>query len=192
MAQEPHSPQPHPTPQPTPQPGQQPDQPPRPGHGPDARTEEQDHTPRREERAQRDRQAQATAGRGQQAPQRDEKQEQEDRDRMAAASIGAQVILDFNKPAALGARGGAGGTIEENTMIRDGYLAELGFDPQSPSGPQPSADQIAAKREREEFMAENAMRSVGPPRANRSSSLAADLGGEAEPQGGPANASRAA
>lgn len=160
---------------------QQPHPEPQPGHGPDARTEQQDHTPRREEQAHRERREQQRRE-AQQAPPRDEKAEAEQRDRMLAASIGAQVILDFNKPAAQAARGGAAGEIAENTIIRDRYLNELGFDPLSPSGPQPSADQIKAKREREEFMAQNAMRDTAPPRANKSSSLAADLGGEAEPQ----------
>ena len=41
---------------------------------------------------------------------------------MAANSIGAQIILDYNFDAALGARGGRGGTIEENTMARDADL----------------------------------------------------------------------
>jgi hypothetical protein len=54
---------------------------------------------------------------------------------MAANSIGAQIILDYNSDAALGARGGRGGTIEENTMARDADLIAVGLDPNAPSGP---------------------------------------------------------
>ena len=43
----------------------------------------------------------------------------EQRELMASNSIGAQIILDYNGDGSLGARGGAGATIEENTMIRD-------------------------------------------------------------------------
>jgi hypothetical protein len=53
----------------------------------------------------------------------------------AAGSIGAQVILDFNSQAGLGARGGAAATIEENTVLRDENLAAVGLDPANPSGP---------------------------------------------------------
>ena len=167
MAQEPH-----PTPTSTP----------RPGSGPDARTEQQDHTPRREEAAQRDRQAQVTAGRGQQAPKRDEKAEQAERDRMAASSIGAQVILDFNAPAGIAARGGAAGDIEGNTIVRDRHLVALGLDPRDCSGPLPTPEQIKAKREREEFLAKQAAGVFGSPKATRASSLAADLGEGTEPK----------
>ena len=155
-------------------------QPPRPGHGPDARTEQQDHTPRREEQAQRDRQAQAKPA--QAAPKRDEKAEQEERDRMAASSIGAQVILDFNAPAGIAARGGAAGSIEGNTIIRDKHLVSLGLDPVDCSGPLPTPEQIAAKREREAFLAKQAAGVFGSPKATRASSLAADLGEGTEPK----------
>jgi hypothetical protein len=57
------------------------------------------------------------------------------REAAASASIGAQVILDFNSDAGQGARGGAGATIEENTMIRDANLIAVGLDPNAPSGP---------------------------------------------------------
>jgi len=57
------------------------------------------------------------------------------RELMAASSIGAQIILDYNGDGSLGARGGAGGTIEENTMIRDAHLIAVGLDPTNPSGP---------------------------------------------------------
>ena len=59
----------------------------------------------------------------------------EQRELMASSSIGAQIILDYNGDGSLGARGGAGGTIEENTMIRDAHLIAVGLDPTNPSGP---------------------------------------------------------
>jgi hypothetical protein len=59
----------------------------------------------------------------------------EQRQAMAAATIGAQIILDYNGDGSIGARGGAGGTIEENTMARDAHLIGLGLDPNAPSGP---------------------------------------------------------
>ena len=54
---------------------------------------------------------------------------------LAASSIGAQVILDYNGDGSLGARGGAGSTIEENSAARDAHLISIGLDPQAPSGP---------------------------------------------------------
>ena len=59
----------------------------------------------------------------------------EQRDLMASNSIGAQIILDYNGDGSLGARGGAGASIEENTMIRDAHLIAVGLDPTNPSGP---------------------------------------------------------
>jgi len=59
----------------------------------------------------------------------------EQRELMASSSIGAQIILDYNGDGSLGARGGAGATIEENTMIRDAHLIAVGLDPNAPSGP---------------------------------------------------------
>ena len=73
------------------------------------------------------------------APAVDPKKEAERKEQMAVSSLGAQVILDYNSEAALGARGGAAGTVEENQMIRDEGLAAVGLDPQSPSGPPPMA-----------------------------------------------------
>ena len=73
------------------------------------------------------------------APPVDPKMEAERKEAMAVSSLGAQIILDYNSEAALGARGGAGGTIEENQMVRDEGLAAVGLDPQSPSGPPPMA-----------------------------------------------------
>ena len=63
----------------------------------------------------------------------DPKLEEERRESMRIASYGAQVILDYEGDAALAARGGAAGTITENTIIRDADLVELGHDPKSPS-----------------------------------------------------------
>jgi len=48
-------------------------------------------------------------------------------------SYGAQVILDYDGDAALGARGGAGSDVAENTMIRDVDLVKLGHNPIGPS-----------------------------------------------------------
>ena len=59
----------------------------------------------------------------------------EQRELMAGASIGAQIILDYNGDGSIGARGGAGTSIEENTMIRDAHLVAVGLDPNAPSGP---------------------------------------------------------
>jgi hypothetical protein len=59
----------------------------------------------------------------------------EQRELMAPNSIGAQIILDYNGDGSLGARGGAGASIEENTMIRDAHLIAVGLDPTNPSGP---------------------------------------------------------
>ena len=53
------------------------------------------------------------------APKKDDKMEEERRESMRIASYGAQVILDYDGDAALAARGGAAGTITENTIIRD-------------------------------------------------------------------------
>jgi hypothetical protein len=53
----------------------------------------------------------------------------------AASSIGAQVILDYNSDASLGARGGAAATMEENVAARDAHLIAVGLNPVSPSGP---------------------------------------------------------
>lgn len=59
------------------------------------------------------------------------------KEQQAVGSLGAQVILDYNGDGSLGARGGAGGTIEENTAARDAHLISVGLDPLSPSGPPP-------------------------------------------------------
>ena len=118
------------------------------------------------------------------APKPDPKAEQAAKDAMAAASIGAQIILDYNAPAGIAARGGAADTVEENTMIRDRHLVALGLDPRDCSGPPPSPEMIAAKRKREEEAAKAAAEGpLQPPHATRASSLAADLGDDAQPKG---------
>lgn len=61
----------------------------------------------------------------------------EDRARRAASSIGAQIVLDYNSPAGIGARGGAAADMVGNTAARDRYLVALGLDPNAPSGPPP-------------------------------------------------------
>src|SRR6476660_9801649 len=73
----------------------------------------------------------------------------ETREAQAASSIGAQIILDYNEDGSKGARGGAGGTVEENTMARDAHLVALGLDPLAPSGPPPTPEALAARRKRE-------------------------------------------
>jgi hypothetical protein len=95
-----------------------------------------------------------------------------------AASIGAQVILDYNEAGSQGARGGAGATIEENSMARDAALVALGLDPVSPSGPPPSPEALKA---RQEAAANPAPAFVDPPpsgKATRVSSLAAGISSE--------------
>jgi hypothetical protein len=103
--------------------------------------------------------------------------EAERKEAQAVSSIGAQIILDYNSEAGLGARGGAAGTIEENQLIRDEGLAAVGLDPQNPSGPPPMAP-LEPPPER--------ARSNAPPissKATRMTSLAAGIltGNEATP-----------
>ena len=154
-----------------------------------AHSPQHDHMPRQEEAFAREQQAQATRGRG--APAANPRADAEQRDAMAAASIGAQIILDYNSAASLGARGGAGGDIVENQEARDTYLVDLGLDPVSPSGPPPSQQQLAARRQREERQArETAEAPPASPKATRMSSLAAGIltgneaGGGTPPGGG--------
>jgi hypothetical protein len=84
---------------------------------------------------------------------------------MAAGSVGAQIILDYNGSGSLGARGGAGATMEENTAARDAHYVALGLDPNAPSGPPTAPDPAGA------------VRAAGAPvgRATRISSLAAGI-----------------
>jgi len=97
------------------------------------------------------------------------------REAQAAASIGAQIILDFNEDGSKGARGGAGASIVENTMARDAHLVAVGLDPVAPSGPPPTAEQLAAKRQREQEAAANPQFLQGSSKATRMSSLAAGI-----------------
>ena len=97
---------------------------------------------------------------------------------MAALSVGAQVILDFNGAGSIGARGGAGSSIEENTIARDAHLAALGFDPNAPSGPPTAPDPAGAVHAVDTVVGH----------ATRMSSLAAGIitgdGGNVPPGGG--------
>ena|SRR5215475_4936642 len=107
----------------------------------------------------------------------------EQREASIAASIGAQVILDFNESGSQGARGGYGPDIESNVAGRDEHLVALGFDPAAPSGPPPSPEVLKAKKAKEEEAAK--AQEAGPkqsPKATKVSSLAADL--NASPAGG--------
>lgn len=134
-----------------------------------------DDRKRREEEEKRARERQRTQQ--QQAPADKatvEKMEAEQREAAGAASIGAQVILDYNSDASLGARGGISGTMTENVQARDAYLVSVGLDPVAPSGPPlGSAEALQAQREamapRPQFVP-----STGS-KATRMSSLAAGI-----------------
>jgi hypothetical protein len=127
----------------------------------------------------------------------DPKLEAEHKEAMAASSIGAQVILDFNSDSGLGARGGAGGTVEENSMVRDKHLVALGLDPVDCSGPPPSPEVLKARRAAEEAKAKQAEEMPAQSaKATRMSSLAAGIapdlpeappGGNGEGGGAPTN-----
>lgn len=125
---------------------------------------------------QRQAQAQKTAAPADKAAA--DQQAAQTREAQAAASIGAQVILDYNEDGSKGARGGAGGTIEENQMARDAHLVAMGLDPVAPSGPPPTPEALAARRKREEEAAKEA---ADPQfiavsgKATRMSSLAAGI-----------------
>ena len=99
----------------------------------------------------------------------------EQREAMAAASIGAQVILDYNEDGSIGARGGAGGTIEENTAARDAHLAALGLDPAAPSGPPLTPEQMKAKQDAAAKAADPTFLPPASGKATRVSSLAAGI-----------------
>ena len=111
----------------------------------------------------------------------------EELEQMAASSIGAQIILDYNSDGARGARGGAGGTIEENTMARDAHLVSVGLDPVAPSGPPTGEPWVPPVDTR---VAPAPTEPATPPSgtATRMSSLAAgitaDMPGTAPPEGG--------
>ena len=103
-----------------------------------------------------------------------EQQAAELKEAQAAASIGAQIILDYNSPGGRGARGGAGTTVEANTVARDEYLVSLGLDPAAPSGP-PLVGGAEALRKRQEQLAQRFVQPEVSGKASRVSSLAAGL-----------------
>jgi len=88
---------------------------------------------------------------------------------MAAGSVGAQVILDYNGAGSLGARGGAGVTEAENKAAYDTHITALGLDPVSPSGPPTAPNPEAATTSAE------AAAGFVRGRATKISSLAAGL-----------------
>ena len=105
----------------------------------------------------------------------------EQKEAAGAASIGAQIILDYNSDAGKGARGGIG-TMAENIAARDADLIAVGLDPVAPSGP--PLGSAEALRKKQEAMAP---RFVPPTSSNatRMSSLAAGVSGEnVTPPGG--------
>jgi hypothetical protein len=99
----------------------------------------------------------------------------EQKEAAGAASIGAQIILDYNSDAGKGARGGIGPTMAENVEARDADLISVGLDPVAPSGP--PLGSAEALRKKQEAMAP---RFVPPTSSNatRMSSLAAGVSGE--------------
>ena len=99
----------------------------------------------------------------------------EQKEAAGAASIGAQIILDYNSDAGKGARGGIG-TMAENIAARDADLVAAGLDPVAPSGP--PLGSAEALRKKQEAMA--APRYLPPTSSNatRMSSLAAGVSGE--------------
>ena len=108
----------------------------------------------------------------------------------AASSIGAQVILDFNEDASLGARGGAGADLVENQMARDTHLVAMGLDPVSPSGPPPTPEALRARREAEARASDPQFMPPASGKATRVSSLAAGISSSDVPPaegGAPAN-----
>jgi hypothetical protein len=167
------------------------DEPRGPGHGPAARTPQEDHTPRQEEQERREAQQRQDQQRQRAQPSAESKaaadqQAAETKEAMAAASIGAQIILDYNSEASLGARGGMAGTIEENTMARDASLVAVGLDPVSPSGP-PLGAPVEAPPDPPAARHQSAS-----GQATRMSSLAAGaLTGDREPPPPPPEAARA-
>src|SRR5215467_10149242 len=107
------------------------------------------------------------------APAKSEKELAAEKQAFAAASIGGQVILDFNGDASLGARGGAAGDMVSNVLARDAALAAMGFDPAAPSGPPPSKEMMEAKKKADEAKAKAAEDGpAAPGKATKASSLA--------------------
>jgi hypothetical protein len=125
---------------------------------------------------QRQAQAQKTAAPADKAAA--DQQAAQTREAAAAASIGAQIILDYNEDGSKGARGGVG-TMAENIAARDAHLAAMGLDPAAPSGPPLTPEALAARRKREEEAAKAAAdpQYIQPVsgKASRTSSLAAGI-----------------
>ena len=156
--------------------------------------ERERHERERQDREQRQQQPapkQPTAAERQAA----DKAAAEQREVRAFGSIGAQIILDYNGDGSLGARGGGGATIEENSAAYESHMVALGLDPLAPSGPPPSMEVRKARqavaeaqaRANEQIAAAHAQPGAGA--ASRVSSLAAGLITEAadvpiQPPGG--------
>jgi len=140
------------------------------------RREEEDKRKQEEDKRQREEQQRQQRSQ-QQSPENQaaaEKMAAEQREAAGAASIGAQIILDYNSDAGKGARGGIGGTMTENQQARDAYLVSVGLDPVAPSGPPlGSAEALQAQREamapRPQFVPSTSSK------ATRMSSLAAGI-----------------
>jgi hypothetical protein len=107
----------------------------------------------------------------------------EQKEAAGAASIGAQIILDYNEDGSKGARGGAGTTIAENTQARDAHLVSVGLDPVAPSGP--PLGSAEALRKKQEAMAAPRYLPPTSSTATRMSSLAAGVSGENLPEQPP-------
>ena len=109
-----------------------------------------------------------------------EKMAAEQKEAAGAASIGAQVILDYNSDAGKGARGGIG-TMAENIAARDANLIAVGLDPVAPSGPPlGSAEALRKSRAGEALPPASAT-------ATRMSSLAAGITAPEQPPPGGGN-----
>jgi hypothetical protein len=107
-----------------------------------------------------------------------EKMAAEQKEAAGAASIGAQIILDYNSDAGKGARGGIG-TMAENIAARDADLVAVGLDPVAPSGP--PLGSAEALRKKQEAMAAPRYLPPTSSKATRMSSLAAGVSGESLP-----------
>ena len=166
-----------PAPPTQPVPGQRPAGQQPPGQQPPPRPQPPQQQPQRPQQPEPQRDATRTPGKAPGDAPRDEKADAERKDAQAAGSIGAQIILDYNSDAGLGARGGAGGTIEENQIARDKHLVALGLDPVNCSGPPPSPEVLKARREAEKAKLDAAARGTPSqgPKATRMSSLAAGI-----------------
>jgi hypothetical protein len=109
----------------------------------------------------------------------------EQKEAAGAASIGAQIILDYNEDGSKGARGGAGTTMAENVAARDAHLVSVGLDPVAPSGP--PLGSAEALRKKQEAMAAPRFLPPTSSTATRMSSLAAGVSGENLPPPGGGN-----